>query len=173
MFELLDETEEVPDPVAPAVLPQPVAGRVAFDDVSFRYLPDKPLIEDLSLVVEPGQTVAIVGPTGAGKTTLVNLLMRFYDVDRAGSPSTGSTPASSRDDLRRTFGMVLQDTWLFKGTIRENIAYGADAGSVSRRRSAPRPRRRTSTTSCDAARRLRHGSSTTRRRACPRARSSC
>ena len=82
VFELLDEPEEVPDPVAPDVLAQPVAGRVALQDVAFRYEPDKPLIEDLDLRVEPGQTIAIVGPTGAGKTTLVNLLMRFYDVDR-------------------------------------------------------------------------------------------
>jgi ATP-binding cassette subfamily B protein len=130
VFELLDEAEEVPDPVEPAVLAQPVRGRVAFEDVSFRYLPDTPLIEDLSITVEPGQTVAIVGPTGAGKTTLVNLLMRFYDVDHGRITVDGvDTRTLARDDLRRTFGMVLQDTWLFGGTIRENIAYGADSAA--------------------------------------------
>ena len=127
VFELLDAPEEIADPVAPRVLQRPVAGRVAFDDVSFRYLPDKPLIEELSLVAEPGQTIAIVGPTGAGKTTLVNLLMRFYDVDSGRISVDGiDTRELTRDDLRHTFGMVLQDTWLFSGTIRENIAYGAD-----------------------------------------------
>jgi ATP-binding cassette subfamily B protein len=132
VFELLDEAEEVPDPVAPAVLEEPAAGRVAFESISFRYLPDKPLIDDLSLTVEPGQTVAIVGPTGAGKTTLVNLLMRFYDVQGGRITVDGiETRGLTRDNLRRTFGMVLQDAWLFKGTIRENILYGADAGSVS------------------------------------------
>jgi ATP-binding cassette subfamily B protein len=136
VFELLDEAEEVPDPVTPAVLPVAAAGvasgRVTFEDVAFRYVPDRPLIEDLDLVVEPGQTGAIVGPTGAGKTTLVNLLMRFYDVDRGRITVDGiETRQLTRDALRRTFGMVLQDAWLFKGTIRENILYGADAGSVS------------------------------------------
>jgi ATP-binding cassette subfamily B protein len=136
VFELLDEAEEVPDPVTPAVLPVAAAGvasgRVTFEDVAFRYVPDRPLIEDLDLVVEPGQTVAIVGPTGAGKTTIVNLLMRFYDVDRGRITVDGiETRQLTRDALRRTFGMVLQDAWLFKGTIRENILYGADAGSVS------------------------------------------
>jgi ATP-binding cassette subfamily B protein len=131
VFELLDEPEEIPDPVQPAVLREPAEGRVTFEDVAFRYLPDKPLIEDLDLVVEPGQTVAIVGPTGAGKTTLVNLLMRFYDVDRGRISVDGiDTRTLTRDNLRKTFGMVLQDTWLFKGTIRENVTYGAE-GEVS------------------------------------------
>ncbi len=126
VFELLDETEEIADPVAPRLLPDPALGRVTFEDVAFRYVAEKPLIEDLDLAVEPGQTVAIVGPTGAGKTTLVNLLMRFYDVDQGRITVDGiDTRELTRDDLRRTFGMVLQDAWLFKGTIRENVAYGA------------------------------------------------
>ena len=126
VFELLDEQEEIADPVAPRLLPDPALGRVTFEDVAFRYVPEKPLIEDLDLVVEPGQTVAIVGPTGAGKTTLVNLLMRFYDVGQGRITVDGiDTRELTRDDLRRTFGMVLQDAWLFKGTIRENVAYGA------------------------------------------------
>jgi ATP-binding cassette subfamily B multidrug efflux pump len=134
VFELLDEVEEVPDPVTPRVLVEPVEGRVTFEDVSFRYVEDKPLIEDLSLVVQPGQTVAIVGPTGAGKTTLVNLLMRFYDVQGGRISVDGiETRELTRDNLRRTFGMVLQDAWLFKGTIRENMVYGAD-GEVSEER---------------------------------------
>ncbi|MCX8007641.1 MAG: ABC transporter ATP-binding protein/permease [Coriobacteriia bacterium] len=129
VFELLDEAEETPDPVQPVVLER-VRGRVEFDRVSFRYVPDKPLIEDLSLTVEPGHTVAIVGPTGAGKTTLVNLLMRFYDVDDGAIRIDGvDVRDMARDDLRRIFGMVLQDTWLFGGTIRENIAYGKEGAT--------------------------------------------
>jgi ATP-binding cassette subfamily B protein len=126
IFELLDETEEIPDPVHPRVLGRAV-GAVAFEGVSFRYEADKPLIEDLNLEVSAGQTVAIVGPTGAGKTTLVNLLMRFYEIDAGRITVDGiDTRELTRDDLRRTFGMVLQDTWLFHGTIRENIAYGRE-----------------------------------------------
>ncbi len=126
VFELLDEEEEVPD-TALVGIRRAVAGRVELQDVSFRYLPDVPLIEDLNLVVEPGETVAIVGPTGAGKTTLVNLLMRFYETDAGAIRIDGvESREMSRDELRSTFGMVLQDTWLFNGTIRENIAYGRD-----------------------------------------------
>ncbi|MEO8437816.1 MAG: ABC transporter ATP-binding protein [Chloroflexota bacterium] len=126
VFELLDESEEEPD-VELVGTRREVAGRVELEGVSFRYLPDVPLIEDLNLVVEPGQTVAIVGPTGAGKTTLVNLLMRFYEIDAGRISVDGiDSKAMSRDELRFTFGMVLQDTWLFHGTIRENIAYGRD-----------------------------------------------
>jgi ATP-binding cassette subfamily B protein len=124
VFELLDEAEEIPDPVEPAVLGR-ADGVVAFEDVSFRYEPDRPLIDDLDLVVAAGRTVAIVGPTGAGKTTLVNLLMRFYEIDSGRIAIDGiDVRELARDDLRRQFGMVLQDTWLFHGTIRENIAYG-------------------------------------------------
>jgi ATP-binding cassette subfamily B protein len=129
VFELLDETEEVADPAEPVRLPTK-RGAVAFEDISFRYEPDKPLIDDLSLVADAGDTIAIVGPTGAGKTTLVNLLMRFYELDGGRITVDGvDTRDMTRDDLRRTFGMVLQDTWLFHGTIRENIAYGRDGAS--------------------------------------------
>jgi len=129
VFELLDEAEEIPDPVAPTVL-EHTRGAVSFEDVSFRYEPEKPLIDDLDLVVEEGHTIAIVGPTGAGKTTLVNLLMRFYELDGGRITIDGvDTREMTRDDLRRTFGMVLQDTWLFHGTIRENIAYGREGAT--------------------------------------------
>jgi ATP-binding cassette subfamily B protein len=132
VFELLDEAEEIPDPVAPATLDR-VAGAVAFEDVSFRYLPDEPLIDGLDVRVAPGETVAIVGPTGAGKTTLVNLLLRFYELDGGRITIDGvDAREMRRDDLRRLFGMVLQDTWLFSGTIRENIAYGAVGASEER-----------------------------------------
>jgi ATP-binding cassette subfamily B protein len=126
VFGLLDAPEQSPDP-APVKLGR-VNGRIAFENVSFRYLPDKPLIDGLSLVAEPGQTVAIVGPTGAGKTTLVNLLMRFYDVSGGQITLDGKNIATMpREQLREHMGMVLQDTWLFGGTIAENIAYGADS----------------------------------------------
>jgi ATP-binding cassette subfamily B multidrug efflux pump len=126
VFALLDAPEQSPEP-AEAELDR-VHGRITFSDVSFRYLPDKPLIEHLSLVAEPGQTVAIVGPTGAGKTTLVNLVMRFYDVDSGRITLDGVDIATMpREQLREQIGMVLQDTWLFGGTIAENIAYGADS----------------------------------------------
>jgi ATP-binding cassette subfamily B protein len=125
VFELLDAEEEEPDAAQPQRLEGP-RGRVALQHVCFRYEADKPLIEDLTLEVQPGETVAIVGPTGAGKTTVVNLLMRFYEVDSGRITLDGvDIRELTRDDLRRTFGMVLQDTWLFGGTIRDNIAYGA------------------------------------------------
>jgi ATP-binding cassette, subfamily B, multidrug efflux pump len=124
VFELLDAEEESADPVNPAV-PSTKRGRVEFEHISFRYSADQPLIEDLSLVAEPGHTVAIVGPTGAGKTTLVNLIMRFYELDAGRITLDGvDIAAMRRADLRSRIGMVLQDTWLFGGTIRENIAYG-------------------------------------------------
>jgi ATP-binding cassette subfamily B protein len=126
VFELLDEAEEIPDTATPTPLPH-VRGAVGFEDVSFRYEADAPLIEHLNLQVDAGDTVAIVGPTGAGKTTLVNLLMRFYELDGGRITVDGiDTRDLTRDELRRTFGMVLQDTWLFHGTIRENIAYGRE-----------------------------------------------
>ncbi|HYK31517.1 MAG TPA: ABC transporter ATP-binding protein [Streptosporangiaceae bacterium] len=126
VFALLDADEQEPDVAEPA-RPEQVRGRVSFNNVSFSYFPDVPLIEDLSLCVDPGQTVAIVGPTGAGKTTLVNLLMRFYEVRSGTITLDGVNIADmSREELRSLTGMVLQDAWLFGGTIAENIAYGAD-----------------------------------------------
>ncbi|WP_426997054.1 ABC transporter ATP-binding protein [Pseudarthrobacter sp. N5] len=129
VFELLDTEEQSADPVRAAV-PVGGRGRLVFENVSFAYSPDKPLIADLSLVAEPGQTVAIVGPTGAGKTTLVNLMMRFYELDAGRITLDGVDVASmSRHELRARMGMVLQDTWLFGGTIRDNIAYGRPSAS--------------------------------------------
>ena len=125
VFAFLDEDEVVPDPASPAELPEAVEGRVAFEHVRFGYAPDRPLMRDVSLVAEPGQKVAIVGATGAGKTTLINLLMRFYEVDGGRITLDGvDTRDLTRAGLRRQFGMVLQDAWLFEGTIAENIAYG-------------------------------------------------
>src|SRR5437870_298943 len=123
VFEFLDAEEEVPDQVR-AELRGP-QGEVALEHVSFRYEPEKPLISDFNLEVRPGQPIAIVGPTGAGKTTIVNLLMRFYDIDEGRICLDGiNTRDLHRDDVRRVFGMVLQDTWLFTSTIRDNIGYG-------------------------------------------------
>jgi len=124
VFELLDEAEEIPERADALVLTRP-QGEVSFDDVDFRYQDDTPLIEEMTIDVKQGQTIAIVGPTGAGKTTLVNLLMRFYDV-RGGKITVDGVDIRDmkRGALRRLFGMVLQDTWLFNGTIRDNIAYG-------------------------------------------------
>ncbi|MFV0459686.1 MAG: ABC transporter ATP-binding protein [Actinomycetales bacterium] len=126
IFEVLDEDEQVPE-VSATALPSAAqeAGTVCFEDVSFSYLPDRPLIHGLDLRVEPGQTVAIVGPTGAGKTTLVNLIMRFYELDGGRITLDGvDITTMSRHQLRSRIGMVLQDTWLFHGTIADNIAYG-------------------------------------------------
>ena len=124
VFELLDEVEEKPDAPDAVVLSSP-RGEVRFEDVRFSYKADAPLIEGLSIEAAPGKTIAIVGPTGAGKTTLVNLLMRFYEI-QGGRITVDGTDIRTvkRGNLRCNFGMVLQDTWLFGGTIRDNIAYG-------------------------------------------------
>ena len=123
VVELLDAPDQSPD-AATNTLPTPVRGRVVFDDVHFSYVPDKPLIEGLDVVAEPGQTIAIVGPTGAGKTTIVNLLMRFYEIDSGRITLDGRDITTiPRRALRSEIGMVLQDTWLFEGTIRDNLAY--------------------------------------------------
>jgi ATP-binding cassette subfamily B protein len=128
VLEFLDAEEQAPDP--PLATAAPTAGRVQFENVSFSYRPETPLIESLSLVAEPGQTIAIVGPTGAGKTTLVNLLMRFYELDGGRITIDGrDIAAMPRAELRAKIGMVLQDTWLFGGTIRDNIAYGRPAAT--------------------------------------------
>ncbi|MDQ0210524.1 multidrug ABC transporter ATP-binding protein [Arthrobacter sp. SRS-W-1-2016] len=124
VFSLLDTEEQSADP-EPSAVPDVTRGRLVFENISFSYSEDKPLIQNLSLVAEPGQSVAIVGPTGAGKTTLVNLMMRFYELDAGRITLDGVDVASmSRYELRSRMGMVLQDTWLFGGTIRDNIAYG-------------------------------------------------
>jgi ATP-binding cassette subfamily B protein len=127
VFELLDESEQSADPL-PRALPEPLRGEVAMEQLRFSYDPERPLLEGLDLHVQPGQSVAIVGPTGAGKTTLVNLLMRFYDSQGGHILVDGvDIRELGREQLRAVFGMVLQDTWLFKGSIRENIAYGRDS----------------------------------------------
>lgn len=124
VFELLDADDQSAD-VVPAQSPKAAGGRLEFENVSFSYTEDKPLIENMNLVADPGHTIAIVGPTGAGKTTLVNLIMRFYELNSGRITLDGVDIATmTRDDLRRRIGMVLQDTWLFAGTIRDNIAYG-------------------------------------------------
>ncbi len=129
VFELLDESEEPADPAPAKTIASP-SGHVEIDRMSFSYRPDAPLIEDMSIDVRPGQMVAIVGHTGAGKTTLVNLLMRFYDINAGAIRIDGvDIREMARGDLRRIFGMVLQDTWLFSGTIRDNIAYGREGAS--------------------------------------------
>ena len=129
IFDLLDAEEESEDPDG-FVLPPAMAGHIRFDRVSFSYDPERPLIEDLSFEAQPGQTVAIVGPTGAGKTTLVNLIMRFYNLDSGRILLDGvDTATMPRKELRSKIGMVLQDTWLFGGTIRDNIAYGNPGAS--------------------------------------------
>ena len=136
VFDLLDAGEQEADPVSP-VLSLERHGRVEFENVSFRYLPDQPLIQELSLVAQPGQTIAIVGPTGAGKTTLVNLIMRFYELDAGRITLDGvDITTMRRDDLRSQIGMVLQDTWLFGGTIRDNIAYGNPGATEEQLRAA-------------------------------------
>lgn len=130
VFDFIEETEQTPDGDG-AITLSTVMGEVEFSDVSFSYTEDKPLIEGLSLIARSGQRVAIVGPTGAGKTTLINLLMRFYDTKR-GSILIDGTPISDikRESLRESFGMVLQDTWLRAGTVRENIAFGKPDASL-------------------------------------------
>ncbi|HHW48300.1 MAG TPA: ATP-binding cassette domain-containing protein, partial [Clostridiaceae bacterium] len=130
VFEVLDEDEEVPDSPDAVVLESP-RGDVVFENVSFRYKEDVPLIENLNLEVRQGQTIAIVGPTGAGKTTLVNLLMRFYEINGGRITIDGVDIRDiKRGALRSIFGMVLQDTWLFNGTIRDNIAYGREGATM-------------------------------------------
>ena len=129
VIEFLDAEEQSPDAAA-SVSPPPVHGHVEFRDVTFSYDPDRPLIESLSLVAEPGQTIAIVGPTGAGKTTLVNLIMRFYELNEGVITLDGRDISSiPRRELRSEIGMVLQDTWLFGGSIHDNIAYGNPAAT--------------------------------------------
>jgi len=129
VFELLDEPEETPEATETPISATP-QGEVQFVDVNFSYSPDIPLIEDMNIEAKPGQTIAIVGPTGAGKTTLVNLLMRFYDVNQGAILVDGQDIRTlRRGDLRRVFGMVLQDTWLFEGSIHDNIAYGRTGAS--------------------------------------------
>jgi ATP-binding cassette subfamily B protein len=129
VFEILDEAEEIPDNKDAHVISFP-EGNVRFENVKFSYQPDVPLIEDMDIDIKSGQTVAIVGPTGAGKTTMVNLLMRFYEIeDGRITVEDVDIRDIKRGHLRSIFGMVLQDTWLFNGTIRDNIAYGREGAS--------------------------------------------
>ncbi len=129
IFELLDEPEEIPEAVDAQVIGTP-QGAVQFQHVKFGYKEDSMLMEDMNIDVQPGQMIAVVGPTGAGKTTLVNLLMRFYEVNGGKITVDGMDITQfKRGELRRTFGMVLQDTWLFNGTIRDNIAYGREGAT--------------------------------------------
>jgi len=136
VFELLDEREETPDPPTSRILAGN-QGQVHFERVRFSYTSEAPLIEDMNIEVKPGQMIAIVGPTGAGKTTLVNLLMRFYEIQGGRITVDGVDIRDVvRSSLRRTFGMVLQDTWLFQGTIRDNIAYGRESATDDEIRAA-------------------------------------
>ncbi|MBN2504670.1 MAG: ABC transporter ATP-binding protein [Bacilli bacterium] len=131
IFDLLDAEEEVLEQKLKEFAPETFSGKVEFNDVDFSYLPEQSLIKNLNLEVEPGKQIAIVGPTGAGKTTLVNLLMRFYEIDKGKITIDGiQTTDVTRSELRSLFGMVLQDTWLFAGTIRENVAYGKDDATL-------------------------------------------
>ena len=176
VFEFLDAPEEAPDhprPARPARRGRRPPERVKLEHVSFRYEPDEPLIEDFTLDVAPGQTVAIVGPTGAGKTTIVNLLVRFYEIDAGHILLDGIDYRDlTRDEVRSSFGMVLQDTWLFAGTIRDNIAYGRPGGDRrgDRRRRRGRPTSTTSSAPCPTAT---TPCSTRTPPTSPRARSSC
>ena len=129
VFAVLDE-QEVPDDSGKEVLEQ-CDGSLSFEDVKFSYVPEVPLIENFSLDVKSGQKIAIAGPTGCGKTTIINLLLRFYDIQSGKITISGRSVSDiTRDSLRRTFGMVLQETWIFTGTVRENIAYGKPDASI-------------------------------------------
>lgn len=141
VYELLDEPEVTPDPATPE-FPENVRGRICFSHIKFGYTPEKTLMSDVSFTAEPGQKIAIVGSTGAGKTTLVNLLMRFYEINGGQITLDGvKTSDMTRSELRSCFGMVLQDTWLFEGTIAENIAYGRPDASDEEIRAAARAAR--------------------------------
>jgi ATP-binding cassette, subfamily B, multidrug efflux pump len=129
VFELLDEPEEEAEPQEPEIL-KTAAGHISLENVSFRYVAESPLIQNLNLDVPAGETVAIVGPTGAGKTTLVNLLLRFYEIDSGRISIDGvDTRRMTRNGLRQLFGMVLQEPWLFHATIRDNVAYGREGAT--------------------------------------------
>ena len=137
LFALIDAPEMEPDPADALVLPEEPAGEMGFSDVSFGYEPGRPLLEGLTWHADPGERVAVVGPTGCGKTTLINLLLRFYDADSGTIRVDGrDTRALTRASLRRAFGMVLQDTWLFEGTVADNIAYGRPAATREEVRAA-------------------------------------